>query len=116
MISHPFAEIGRAVCTPGAPIFATSLFLSWLRDSARNTRAKVRDDTGARVATYPAALQAFAWSMVGIGIPGGVVIAGYSARHGAVLLGTVISVAIVVVVLGAVLEFTRVRVEWTDTR
>jgi hypothetical protein len=96
----------------------TSLFLSFLHAVARNTRAKladVGDGTTIQVATYPMAMQAFAWSMLVIGIPVAAVIGGYDALHGAVVMGTVISVAIVVVLLGTVAELTRVRVEWTDT-
>jgi hypothetical protein len=115
MISPSFTQSCFAVSLPVASMLMTRFVLSLLQKAARNTQADVSEGTAARVATYPVAVRAVAWGLLILGTVGAVPIAAYNAAHGAVLLGTVIGVAMVVVLVGTVAEFTRVRVEWTET-
>jgi hypothetical protein len=115
MISQTFTERCFTECASLASILTTQFVFAVLRQVARNTQAHVDDRTAVRVATYPAAARAVAWGTLTLGLAGALIIAGYNATHGAVLQGTIIAAAIVTVLVATVAEFTRVRVEWTDT-
>jgi hypothetical protein len=93
----------------------TPLLMRLLRRAAHNTRAELDPDTIARVAKYPPATRALVWGLFVLGIAGAALITGYNAVHGAALVGISIGLGLVVVLVGMVAEFTRVRVEWTDT-
>ncbi len=115
MISNTFTQSCLTVSLPVASMLMTRFVLGLLHKAARNTQAGVDDGTAARVATYPIAVRALAWGMLVVGVAGAVVVAGYNATHGAVFTGLAIAVVIISVIAATVAEFTRVRVEWTDT-
>ena len=111
------------VSTPGCSPFTASLASglmtrlvhSMLQKAAHRTRAEVDVTTARRVATYPTAARAAAWTSLVLGVAAAVLIAGYDVTHGAPLEGLFIGAAIISGVAALVAEFTRVRVEWTDT-
>ena len=115
MISPFFTKSCLDSSPPLASLLMTPLLMRLLRRAAHNTRAELDPDTIARVAKYPPATRALVWGLFVLGIAGAALITGYNAVHGAALVGISIGLGLVVVLVGMVAEFTRVRVEWTDT-
>ena len=92
----------------------TRFIVALIQKAARNTPAEVDARTAARVATYPTVVRGLAWVLLVLFAPGAALVAGYQITHGTPLPGIVVGAAILSAVVGMVVEFTRVRIEWTD--
>jgi hypothetical protein len=118
LVSHVFVP-RRPGCvtlaTSLASVSMTRFILALMQRAARNTPAEVDAKTAARVATYPTVVRGVGWALLVLGVGGTVLVAGHQITHQTLLQGILISAAIVSVLVAIVTEFTRVRVEWTDT-
>jgi hypothetical protein len=116
MITTSFTPGCIAISTPVASILMTRFFIALMERSARKTRAEAGGAAGARIASYPVGIQAVGWGLLGTWTALAIGITIYQAtRNQAPYRGMLIGAAVVAVLAAMVAEFTRVRVEWTDT-
>ena len=115
MISPSLAPECIAFSTPIASVLMTRFVLALMERSARNSKPEVDAATGAHVAKYPVAIRAAGWILLVLDGAAALGIAIYQGNHGAPFRGILLGSLLFAIMVATVVEFTRVRVEWTDT-
>lgn len=93
---------------------AMNRLLIWLmRRAGAKTPARIDESTGARIATYTPFAKVVAWILlVGVIVLASVILT--HIDHSQLTIMIAFCAAFVAVAVAIVLEFTRVRAEWTD--